>query len=189
MSTEVPAVTWNDIPAEIQERVLDRGVDAVDELANWAYENRPGWMKTDDIQDLLAALIVFLLRVAREHRLKIRSLPAVLTSIAYRQKCQRFRDAVYEKREQCAAQPEPEPSPLSEVIRLELRASVRTALTILSKSERVALIRKHALGESYREIAVVLYGRSGRREEGRISVMLTRARQKLRAHLGDGFLR
>jgi RNA polymerase sigma factor (sigma-70 family) len=159
------------------------------DLATWAYENRPGWMKADEIQDVLAALISFLLRIARQHNLPIRSLPAVLIAIAHRQRCQRFRDKVYEERERFAAQPAVEPTPLAHIERLEQRASLRDALAILSKPERDALIRKHVHRESYRQIAMSLYGRAGRREEGRISVMLTRARQKLRAELGAEFMR
>lgn len=67
MSTEFPTVTWNDIPTELQQRVLERGVDAVDELALWVYENRPLWMEQDHLDDLLCALMVFLIRTSKTH--------------------------------------------------------------------------------------------------------------------------
>jgi RNA polymerase sigma factor (sigma-70 family) len=183
-----PAFSWNDIPAPLQQRVLDRGLDVVDELAAWAYENRPAWLKLDDLQDLLGAVIVFLLRKRDRARLNIRSLPALLTSIAYRQKCQRFREEGYRRREAFVARPEDASTPPEHVVRLEARVLLMSALGTLNAAERDAILRKHVAGESYRQIAVALYGRSGEREEGRVSVMLARARKKLRDHLGDGTL-
>jgi DNA-directed RNA polymerase specialized sigma24 family protein len=189
VSTESPTVTWNDIPTELQQRVLERGVDAVDELALWAYQHRPLWMEQDHLDDLLCALMVFLIRTSKTHGVRIRSLPAVLASIAYRQKCQRLRDAAYQAREQLAVRDNLDPTPLTQVERLEDCARLHSALRCLSRDERFALLRKHGFGDSYRQIAIGLYGRTSAQAEGRVSVMLTRARRTLRGLLEDGFVR
>ena len=88
----MPTASWNEVPAELQQRVLDEGLGAVGDLAAWAYENRPGWLRNDDLHDLLCALIRFLVRADGHPERSIQSIPAILTAIAYRQRCQRFRD-------------------------------------------------------------------------------------------------
>lgn len=113
----------------------------------------------------------------------------MLASIAYRQKCQRFRDAAYQAREQLAVRDSVDPTPLMQVERHEDRERLESALRCLSRDERFALLRKHGVGDSYRQIAIALYGRTSTQAEGRISVMLTRARRKLRGLLGDDFLK
>jgi DNA-directed RNA polymerase specialized sigma24 family protein len=175
-------VDWNEIPEDLQQRVLTQGVAAIGDLASWAYENRPASSGGDDLHDLLCALIVFLIRGADSEGRRIRSLPAILTTIAYRQRCQRFRETSCEKRAHPPwALSEDEPTPFAHLARLELCASIQRALGGLSALEREAIVRKHVRDESYREIAKAVFGpAAGEREEGRISVLLTRARRKLR---------
>ena len=68
----------------------------------------------------------------------------------------------------------------------DLRTSMRRALGTLDQRAREAILRKHVLGESYKEIARALFGpRAGETQEGHVSVILTRARQRLREVLGD----
>jgi RNA polymerase sigma factor (sigma-70 family) len=183
-------VTWNEIPVDLQQRVLSHGVAAVGDLASWAYANRPHWVRNDHIHDLLCALIVFLLRDHERPERRIKSLPAILSSIAYRQKCQRFRDEASERMAQLPddIHEEDAPSPFAHLARLELRASIHAAMNVLNRREREAVLRKHCLGQSYREIAKALYGSDcGDKGEGRVSVLLTRARRKLRNRLAhDG---
>jgi DNA-directed RNA polymerase specialized sigma24 family protein len=184
VATELPVLTWNDIPPDVQDRIRSQGVDGVSELASWAYENRPCWLQNDDLHDLLCALIVFLLRSDTQSGMGVQSLPAILTSIAYRQKCQRFRDKEYSRRERFAARSfEESATPFTQIEKIELRASVRDALKVLNRVEREALLRKHVLDETYREISLAIYGVAGRKAEGRVSVMLSRARRKLKNNL------
>jgi len=51
--------------------------------------------------------------------------------------------------------------------------------------EREVLFRKHVFDQSYKVIARCLFGTAGKREEGRVSVLLTRGRRKLRRELAD----
>jgi RNA polymerase sigma factor (sigma-70 family) len=79
-----------------------------------------------------------------------------------------------------------DPPAFAQLARLELRVSIQVALKALNPREREALIRKHVAGQSYREIARALYGSAaGDKEEGRLSVMLTRARRKLKERLEE----
>jgi RNA polymerase sigma factor (sigma-70 family) len=175
-------VSWNEIPVELQQRVMTDGVSAVGDLASWAYRHCPGSWRNDDLHDLLCALIVLLVRGE-----DVRSLPAMLTAIAYRQKCKRYRLRTRARREGLPEDlPDGGGGPFLDAERLELCARLNEALRALSPDEREAVIRKHVFDESYREIAKALYGRSaGHAEETRLSVMLCRARRKLRDRLAS----
>jgi DNA-directed RNA polymerase specialized sigma24 family protein len=188
----VTATTWNDIPSDLQQRVLTKGFEAVGDLAAWAYTNRPCGARPDDLHDTLCALILFLLRgTSQAPGNRIRSLPAILSSIAYRQKCQRFRERASERKARAALMDVREESfvaPFARLAGVELRGSMKAALATLNSRAREAVLRKHVLGESYKEIARALFGpRAGRREEGHVSVILTRARRRLSRVLSDEY--
>jgi RNA polymerase sigma factor (sigma-70 family) len=184
---ENATVTWNDVPADLQERVIAQGAPGIADLASWAYENRPGWVRNDDLHDVLGALLVFLRRGpegGRERRLQ--SLPALLNTIAYRQRCQRYRDKAYERRAQSTARQSREPDPpVARLERIEMQGIVRDALHVLTPMEREVLFRKHVFEQSYKVIARCLFGKAGKKEEGRVSVLLTRGRRKLRRELTE----
>lgn len=186
------AVTWEDIPPDLQQRVLTKGMGAVGELATWAYSHRPCGARPDDLHDTLCALILYLLRgTDRPAGQRIQSLPAILMSIAYRQKCQRFREREHERRARSVLTGGTEETfvaPFARLAGVELRGSVRAALATLNSRAREAVLRKHVLGESYKEIARALFGaRAGKRQEGHVSVILTRARRRLSRLLNSEF--
>jgi DNA-directed RNA polymerase specialized sigma24 family protein len=169
-------VTWSEIPNELELRIRREGASAVGDLATWAYTNRPNGARNDDIHDLLCALIRYL-NVDRQ----IRSIPALLAAIAFRQKCQRFYDKVIERSEPLREDPmTDEPEALSSLAQQEFEAELSMAVRRLRPVERDAIERKHLLGQHYHEIAVALYGCAGLKEEKRLSAVLTRARMKLR---------
>ena len=71
----------------------------------------------------------------------------------------------------------------------ELRASLRAALGTLGPRAREAVLRKHVLGEGYKDIARALFGPgAGKTEAGHVSVILTRARRQMKTLLGEEFL-
>jgi DNA-directed RNA polymerase specialized sigma24 family protein len=181
----VAPVTWKDVPEDLQERVLSNRMDAVGELAAWAYKNLPSGIDPDNLHDTLCALIIFLLRAREEHPdRKIRSLPAILTSIAFRQRCQRFRDQAAERRAGpvlAAERREEYVAPVARLASTELRGSMRRALRVVDGRSAEVLVRKYALGQTYKEIARALFGpKAGRKQEVHVSVILTRARRRMR---------
>jgi DNA-directed RNA polymerase specialized sigma24 family protein len=71
-------------------------------------------------------------------------------------------------------------TPVMRLVGLELRSTMRIALKALDHRSREAVVRKHLLGQTYKQIARAVFGPcSGENEIRHVSVILTRARRKL----------
>ena len=182
--------TWNEIPADLQERVAAGDPTVLGPLATWMNDHPPGRLS----EDLRQKVLVTLCRLMNSERgrsllRRAQSVPIFLASIAsrYRSDERRADSRLRQFLKDASVRRSPAQTgvdPFAIVSQAEMRKAILAGFSRLAPLEREALVRALILQQSYRKIARSLFGRSrGALDEQRLRKLVFRARKKLQARL------
>lgn len=185
-------ISWSEIPADIQARIVAGDSAVLNPLAAWLHEHRPRHVSDDVIQKTLGTLCNLMgTQKGRTLLNNTRCIPDFLAALATRHRGlearaeRRLREAVQDISGASSSDRVAE-DPSARLAESELRNAIRSGLGVLPPFERDVLTRVLIFRERYSDIAAsLLGGPSNRQMEQSLRKLVQRARLKLRRRLSD----